>query len=127
LCYYEYNPQFALTCLESYGSEVVLFSFVKQQRRNGFKQVLFIIKKKFRGMEFINPILLKFCNICAIPIFLWLVYLRVLNVLATVHQLYTSLISLFSKIVLRISAKLCTVFIVVSENAEKLVWLFILV
>lgn len=118
-CYYEYNPDM-VALFESYGSEVVLFSPEKRQLRpNGFKQVLFIIKKFREVVKKYNPDLVhvQYMAPGAIPIFAARLA-GVKKVLATVHQPHTESHGIFSKMMLRVSSWLCTSFIVVSRNAE---------
>lgn len=119
LCYYEYNPDM-VALFESYGSEVVLLSPEMQKRPKGLKQVLFIYKKFREVIKTYQPDLvhIQYMAPGAIPIFVARL-LGVKNVLATVHQPYTESHGVFSKIILRISATFCTLFIVVSKNAEK--------
>lgn len=118
VCYYEYNPSM-VGLFESYGSEVVLFSPVAQQRPNGFKEVFFIYKNLRRVIKTYKPniVHVQYMAPGAIPIFVARLA-GVKKVLATVHQPYTHSHGKFSKIMLRLSAWCCTCFIVVSKNAE---------
>ena len=118
VCYYEYNHDM-VALFESYGSEVVLFSSEEQSRPKGFKQVLFIYKNLKRVIETYQPDLVhvQYMAPGAIPIFAARLA-GVKKVLATVHQPHTESHGIFSKIMLRISAWFCSVFIVVSKNAE---------
>ena len=118
-CYYEYQPDM-VALFESYGAEVILFSPENQQLRpNGFKQVLFIIKKFREVVNKYNPDLVhvQYMAPGALPVFAARLA-GVKKVLATVHQPYTQSHGLFSKMMLRFSAWFCSAFIVVSRNAE---------
>lgn len=118
VCYYEYSPDM-VALFESYGSEVVLFSPVAQQRPNGFNEVLFIYKNLRQIIKMYKPniVHVQYMAPGAIPVFVARLA-GVKKVLATVHQPYTKSHGLFSKIMLRASAWFCSCFVVISKNAE---------
>ena len=117
-CYYEYNHDM-VALFESFGSEVVLFSQEGSSRPKRLKEILFILKNFRQVVSSYKPdiVHVQYMAPGAIPIFAARLA-GVKKVLATVHQPHTESHGIFSKIMLRISAWFCSVFIVVSKNAE---------
>jgi hypothetical protein len=114
LCYFEYQKVIINEFL-SLGCKVDLLELSRQS--STFKilstlvKYLINYKPDYLHVQYIAPGLL--------PIFAARLA-RIKIIFATVHQPYTKVYHGYkSKILLRISAKLCTKFISVSENAEK--------
>lgn len=119
VCYYEYLDDM-VDLFEKFGAEVVLLSPKFKERPRGLKQFFFIFKhfKKLIKNYMPDVVHIQYMAPGAIPIIAAKWY-GVKTIFATVHQPYTKGHGILSKMILRLSAKLCKCFIAVSKNAES--------
>ena len=118
-CYYEYLDKM-VDLYSMHGAVVVLFSNKNEKRPKGFRQISFLFKNLRNLIIKFKPTLahVQYMTPGALPIFV-LKYLGINKIIATVHQPYTKSHGKLAKILVQISAMLCSKFIVVSKNAEK--------
>ena len=112
LCYFEYD-NVVVEQFKNAGSQVVLLQW---NRAISAWQFIFRLKRILKNSN-LNLVHVQYMEPGALPIIAARLA-GVKKILATVHQPYTKTHGVFAKLILRLSALLCTRFIAVSKNTE---------